>query len=388
MSKIMQIIASETGGKSYNTYKYSFDSIGLPAIDYEDESNKVMKWQEKGETVKYTTPVSLKEEADGISLKPSIFTYFLDGSRRVFKVDDISYNKQVFPVIAGQVGVGCCKRVNKKVSPERFYGELVLSLPDKSNSDGWDDDAVFAALTKKVNEAININKFKKIQFQTILPYKTSKDLSLDSKLENRGIAMIQDYMIEAEKKLVAELVKDRKLNQNNYLLKDGSLEYKPMSKGKADLRVLQKIKNNYKWVVGVSKQFNPESLKDHTGKANANYIADLPVYHRTPVARYENREFLGDVQFAVWYIRLREKRNTLTPFDGVVKVEKIMMDSEKDDGIDSDTVDLITANIINERNPVCYGTDKRWANHLYPVFLTETFVKSKYISAELFLNLF
>lgn len=42
-----------------------------------------------------------------------------------------------------------------------------------------------------------------------------------------------------------------------------------MSKGKEELRVLQKIKNNYKWVVGVSKQFNPESLKDHTGKTNA-----------------------------------------------------------------------------------------------------------------------
>lgn len=388
MEKIMQIIASETGGKSYNTYKYSFDSIGLPTIDYEDESNKVMKWQEKGETVKYTAPVNLKDEADHISFKPSIFTYFLDGSRRVFKVDDISYNKQVFPVIAGQIGVGCCKRIDKKILPEKFYGELVLSLPDKSNSDGWDDEAVFAALTKKVNGAINFNKLQKIEFNAILPYKTSKDISLDSKLEDRGIAMIQDYMIESEKKLVAELVKDRKLNQNNYLLKDGSLEYKPMNKGKEDLRLLQKIKNNYKWVVGVSKQFNPESLKDHTGKTNANYIADLPVYHRTPVARYENREFLGDVQFAVWYVRLREKKNTLTPFDGVVKVEKILMDSEKDNGIDSDTIDLITANIINERNPVCYGTDKRWANHLYPVFLTETFVKSKYISSELFLNLF
>ena len=388
MSKIMQVIAAETGGKSYNTYKYSFDSIGLPSIDYENDSNKIMKWQEKGETVKYTNSINLKTEADNIASQTPIFTYFLDGSRRVFKVDDISYNKQVFPVIAGQVGVGCCKRINKKMIPEKYYGEFVVSLPNKSNVDGWDDDAVFADLTDKINNAIDTDKFKHIQFKTILPYKTSDDFSLENKFEDRGIAMIQDYMIESEKKLVSELVKNRKLNQNNYLLKDGSLEYKPMNKGKEDFRLLQKIKNNYKWVVGVSKQFNPGSIKDHTGKSNANYIADLPVYHRTPVARYENREFLGDVQFAVWYIRLREKRKTLTPFDGVVKVEKILMDSEKETGIDSDTVDLISANIINERNPVCYGTDKRWANHLYPIFLTESFVKSKYISSELFLNLF
>lgn len=123
-------------------------------------------------------------------------------------------------------------------------------------------------------------------------------------------------------------------------------------------------------------------------KPNSNYIADLPVYHRTPVARYENRDFLGDVQFGVWYIRLRDKRRTQTPFDGVVKVEKIMMDEEIEKGIDSDVIDLISANIINERNPTCYGTDRRWANHLYPVFLTESYVKSKYISTEMFLHLF
>ena len=85
---------------------------------------------------------------------------------------------------------------------------------------------------------------------------------------------------------------------------------------------------------------------------------------------------------------MRDKRKTLTPFDGVVKVEKILMDEEIKYGIDSDTIDLISANILNERNPTCYGTDKRWANHLYPVYLTETFVKSNYINATTFLHLF
>ena len=127
----------------------------------------------------------------------------------------------------------------------------------------------------------------------------------------------------------------------------------------------------------------------HRPKRNPHTVrAKFAVYHRTPVARYENREFLGDVQFGVWYIRLRDKRRTQTPFDGVVKVEKIMMDEEIENGIDSDVIDLISANIINERNPTCYGTDRRWANHLYPVFLTESYVKSKYISTEMFLHLF
>ncbi len=386
MPKIMEVIASETGGKSYKTFKYSFDSIGLPSIDYDNDSARVMKWKEKGETDKYSSSIDLTAFTKRIQSNNPIFTYFLDGSRRVFKVDDISYNKQVFPVVAGQVGVGCCKRVNKKMKQEKFYQNMVIALPDKCDKDGW-DKGFFGGKLEKLNMSMRTNRFP-VEFSALLPYKTSKDASGETKFEDRGIAVIQDYMIEAEKRLVAELVKEQKLNQNNYLMKDGSLEYKAMKKGSEDLKTLQKIKNNYKWVVGVSKSFNPESLLDHTGNKNANYIVELPVNHRTPVARFENRKFLGDVTFAVWYIRLRDTTRTLTPFDGVVKVEKILMDSEIEHGIDSDEIDLISANIINERNPTCYGVDKRWANHLYPIYLTESFIKSRYISHELFLSLF
>ena len=49
---------------------------------------------------------------------------------------------------------------------------------------------------------------------------------------------------------------------------------------------------------------------------------------------------------------------------------------------------IFTANIINERNPVCYGADRRWANHLYPIYVTESYVKSKYLGESMFLNLF
>jgi len=388
MSTVMEIIERETKGKSYHTYKYSYDSIGLPSIEYDNESDKVMKWKESGETGSPKAPINLKPQADSLiqNEEKSILKYFLDGSRHVFKVDDIAYNKQVFPVVAGQVGIGCCKRENKRLQVERFYRELVLALPDKANADGWNDTAYFATKTQKLNESDELKRLG-LRFSAIIPYSTSKK-NTDSNLDNVAVGVIQDYMIEAEKRMVAELVHDKRLGQDAYLVKDGSLEYKEMKSGREDLRTLQKIKHNYSWVIGISKSFNPESCLDHTGKPNSNYIADLPLFYRTPVARYENRDFLGDVQFGVWYIRLRDKSRTNTPFDGVVKVEKIMMDEEINDGINSDTVDLISAHIINERNPTCYGIDRRWANHLYPVFLTEAYVKSKYISTETFLHLF
>ena len=93
--------------------------------------------------------------------------------------------------------------------------------------------------------------------------------------------------------------------------------------------------------------------------------------------------------YAVWYLRIRDKKYTTNTFDGILKIEKIMVtDEQKERGIDTDEVNLISANLINERNPVCYGADTRWANHLYPVYVTERFAKSRYLSTAMFLNLF
>ena len=73
----------------------------------------------------------------------------------------------------------------------------------------------------------------------------------------------------------------------------------------------------------------------------------------------------------------------------MLKLEKILVSDEQvEQGLDSEEVDMITANIIHERNPVCYGADRRWANHLYPIYVTESYVKSKYLGESMFLNLF
>ena len=88
-------------------------------------------------------------------------------------------------------------------------------------------------------------------------------------------------------------------------------------------------------------------------------------------------------------MRIRERNYTTTPYSGILKIEKMLMTGEESEkGLDTDEVDMITANIINERNPVCYGNDVRWANHLYPVYMTECFCKSRFKSDVSFINLF
>ncbi|MDR2394004.1 MAG: DNA double-strand break repair nuclease NurA [Treponema sp.] len=385
----MNIIEEVTEGKSYKAYKYSLDDADRPSVDYEDD--RMIQWEKTAETVSHKSYIDLRKLCKQlISQEDQILSFFLDGSRRVFKVDDIAYQQsggrnRIYPVIAGQIGVGCCKRTEKRMHVAIFKSEIVLSLPDIANADR--KPGFFPATVRKINDTDELQKLK-VNFSAIIPYKTAKND--ETKLEDRATACVQDRMSELEKELVAELIREGKLDFNNYLVKDGSLEYRPSHEDKTDKKKYQTFKKNYNWVIGASKNFNPEVCVDIRGKPNPGFIADLPLYHRTPVACYENSEFLGDIKFAVWYIRLREQKQTRTPFDGILKVEKILVDDEETDvkGMSSDVVDRLSANLINERNPTCYGSDLRWANHIYPVYLTESFVKSRYLSNESFLHLF
>ena len=384
--KVMQMLADETGGKSYKAYKYGLDNAERPFIDYSEDN---IIWEKYGETNRITSYVPLEHKGNELSRRGvQYLSYFLDGSRRVYKVDDHSYpmsggRSVIYPIIAGQIGVGCCKRENKILTPECFKREIVISVPDIANTDG--KPGFFNAMTIKLNK-LTVFKRMGIEINDVIPYSTSKN---SDKFEDRGTARIQDRMIECEKNMVTELVKKSMLNSYNYLVKDGSLEYRPTKDIQKDKRKSQLFKNNYNWVIGVSKSFNPEVCKNLNGKSNPGYIAELPLYSRTPVARYSKPEFFGDINFAVWYIRLRDISQTRTAFDGVVKVEKMLVTQEEEDkGIDSELVDMLSAMIINERNPVCYGSDLRWANHIYPMYLTESYVKSKYLSADSFLHIF
>ena len=139
--KIMKLLAQATGGKSYKAHKYGLDNSERPFIDYGEDT---IIWKKTAENHKppHRTYVSLEELSKKLSQRnEQLLTYFLDGSRRVFKVDDIAYMQSggrsvIYPVIAGQIGVGCCKRIDKHMSCEKCKQEIVLSVPDIANADG------------------------------------------------------------------------------------------------------------------------------------------------------------------------------------------------------------------------------------------------------------
>lgn len=393
--KILKLIADETAGESYQAHKIELD-VETDRVSRIDNRESRLENPKFGEIDNLKNYLSLENLAKKFSQTDSqILTYFLDGSRHVYKIDDIAYQqsgfrKMVYPVVAGQVTVGCCRRQMKKIYAEKFLSEIVLTLPDIANAN--DSNGFFPALTEKINMQCQDSHFN-TTISKILPYSTSQSQTKEQKLEDRAIAKIQDHMYQAEQNMVAALVAQNKLNQKNYLVKDGSLEYKIPANILNNKRKFLTFKNNYGFVIGVSKKFNPALWTTGTGlnfKPDPGFIAELPLYHRTPVICFENPELHGDIKFAVWYLRIRDRKYTESPFDGVLKIEKMLVTREEIETgkIDSDLVNYLSAYIINERNPVCYGADNRWANHIYPIFLTETFIKSKCIEAETFLNLF
>lgn len=390
MGSILKYIASETGGKAFASFKYCYDGLPIPHVDYDSHEDSYINLKEYAEDVHDPKARDLKTRAELCLQGPPLFRYFLDGSRKVYKIDDIQYDKKVFPVLSGQISVACCGRTMvdetnyKAFTSEEIEAYSVLCLPISANSAGVDNSVFFDNLKNKINE-LDAAKKAGLNIEKVLYYLTKVDGK--ETLESKGIARIQDDMIECEKRIVSRLMSRKLLNQDNYLIKDGSIQYKVLKTG--DYRELVRIRNNYRHVVGVSKSFNPNLMKDNKDQSSAAAIANLPLYHRTPAFLYQPGEEWGNVNFAVWYVRIRDMKHTDTPYSGILKIEKMLMtDQEQQHGIDTEEIDTITANIINERNPVCYGTDARWANHLYPVYMTERFCKSQFKNDYSFINLF
>ncbi|MDR2385014.1 MAG: hypothetical protein LBD80_05050 [Tannerella sp.] len=384
MERILNFFDKNTNGKCYKSFKYSLDDVNVPTLKYDDKPQIVL--EPKAETnrkrLKY---ISVEDEAKKY-IGNSTFKYFLDGSRKTYKVDDIAIGKRIYPIIAGQIAVGCCHRPGiSTFKRKKLEQHFVLSLPIMLNTDGVPDAPFFSSLIDELNKNPILEKMN-VRFSKILPYETEllkkNNSGEKEKYEDRGVTLIQNEMMDLEQEIVHELWKENLLNDSSYLLKDGSLEYSKRYSIKG--HDLSKLKRHYKYVVGVSKSFNPELFKSDN-ESIARTIAELPAFHRTEAFKYV---FEGTT-FCVWYLRIRKNIFNDHQFAGVVKVEMILTTEEEiEEGMNTDVINQISAHLINERNPVCYGTDKRWANHIYPVYLTESFIKSQYIGDSFFLNLF
>ena len=200
---------------------------------------------------------------------------------------------------------------------------------------------------------------------------------------NAAIAKANTMMHDMEIEILSNMVKSGVLDTDRMLVVDGPLQFLRQDTGKTEFADL------FYNVIGVSKSFNPMLPTSSKSKRGGTQIGaellKLEYGERTPVFLKENDR---GRRFGVWYLRIRSKNRVTNPLEGIIKVEKMVLEDYYDSGIPTDVVDTISLSLLNECLPTCYGRDERWASHLYPIYLTETLIKSTFESDLVFINNF
>lgn len=391
MGKVLEFIQKESNGKyyCYGSQKFSLDDNINDILSFDDKSgsNTTKSCFAETDTSRVHT-VDIRSSL--INNCSPIFRFFLDGSRRTYKVDDIAIGKKVFPIVAGQIIVGCCERKDREnFKPYKLQQRIVLSMPTDFDMDDDNKNNNFCKLycenvNNYLSESRTLSNFG-IKLHDMFLYGTDGFVEDEGKNKylSRAISKIQNEMTDEEQIVVNQLCTNNLLDDENFLLKDGSIEYNPRFSN-MDISKWNLLRSNYNYVVGVSKSFDPELIPNFEGHKLSKSIAGLKPFQRTKVYRYTSQH--SGSCFAVWYLRLRNSNFRETHFSDIVKCEMVL--TNECDSIRTSLIDLISANLIKEAYPVCFGNDSRWANHLYPVYLTEKYCKSHYVNNEIIYKLF
>lgn len=305
----------------------------------------------------------------------SNFSFFMDGSRRTYKIGDIVIDggKKIYPVVIAQIRAGCTERdgAKKLHSHQTILRKNLLLLSDKINTVDF----------REIQQRLMRTAVAKEMFLEVVSYRFESEKH--NIPVNAAIAKANSMMHDMEIEILSDMVKSGSLDTDRMLVVDGPLQFLRQDTGKPEFSDL------FYNVIGVSKSFNPMLPASGKSKRGGTQIGaellKLEYGERTPVFMKENDR---GRRFGVWYLRIRPKNRVSNPLEGIIKIEKMALEDYYDSGIPTDIIDTISLSLLNECSPTCYGRDERWASHLYPVYLTETLIKSTFESDLVFINNF
>jgi hypothetical protein len=301
----------------------------------------------------------------------SMFRYFLDGSQRSHRVIDASFGKRYLPICAGQIGVAVLERTDSgRLVPRRDMTcvENILALPDVLDEENAKD------LERKINIAMQGNqKFRIVRYS--YQSKSDKDPG------DLGRAMIIHEMQKLELETIKKMIRNHAIQDGRMLVKDGGLQYRDTKIKDLDLTKedLVQLRN----VIGLAKTFKPNmTLGQGRGRQDlGNLTKGLKWKERTTVISTNKGE---STTHGWWYVRLRPRGKVYSPLQGIVKIEVFATGTEKVDGISEARADTISGYVLRERNVTPYNADTRWASHIYPIYMAETYLRSSFLSHERF----
>ncbi|MYD35883.1 MAG: hypothetical protein F4X20_02495 [Dehalococcoidia bacterium] len=292
---------------------------------------------------------------------PLFFRYFIDGSERVTNAGHVVDPKgRYLPLLIAQIAVATTTLHGGRLRLENYVSDNLLFFPAS-----FGDDRLRAAEVAVREAAATSRSPMALGFEQYEVDDGDRRSPVD-----RARAQILQKMHEMEVKQIESLAANRKVGADALLLIDGSIEfYTDMEEHMAA----------FANVVGVAKSFDLHRMYG-TGK-NAmqvgKLIAGLPVGYRTPARRTGHR----NLSIASWYLRLqgRSRVPSLSYADGAVKIEVFPPDPRASSPtIPEAKCARISQHVFALRAPATPYTDARWASHLYPIYLTERYIKTRF----------
>ena len=304
----------------------------------------------------------------------SFFRYFLDGAQRSYRVIEASIRGHYLPFCAGQVGVAVVERKDNGLFVtvrDLTTVRNVLAVPNLIDKDSARDIAN------------NINsEFADKHHFTIVRYDYSSKEDKDP--GDLGRAMIIDEMQRQELRTIREMIQQNMIHDRAMLAKDGGLQYRhdkirDLNLSKDDIVQMRNV-------IGLAKTFNASLPlgKGRKRQSLGNLTKGLRWKERTTVIRPPDNQ---DTPYGWWYLRLRPTNWMYSPLQGIVKIEVFATGQEKEDGIPQARADTVSSYVLAERNVTPYKADARWATHIYPIYLTETYLRSSFLSHTRFKSL-
>lgn len=292
---------------------------------------------------------------------PLLFGLFLDGSQRTtnagFVVDP---KNRYLPLLIAQIGVATTELFGLRLRIKHYDSTNTLFFPDSFAAEDLAEARTVACTAAQASRLPLDLKFDRYEVDD-----TDNRPPMD-----RARARILHKMHAMEVDRIAALAKAGDVSREALLLIDGSIEF---------YTDMDRHQEAFRNVVGVAKSFDLHRpyRQGRSPERVGSLISRLPPAHRTPARGTPHR----NLTIASWYLRLhgRSRMSNLEYPDGVVKIE-VFPDRPADDSpsIDSARCDRISQHVLALRVPATPNTDARWASHLYPVHLTERYIKTQF----------
>lgn len=292
---------------------------------------------------------------------PSLFRYFLDGSMRTTSAGYITDNKNRFlPIYIAQIGVAVTELRRSRIALNSHKGRYVLFFPESfSQTDTDRARSIIRDTARDSNFPIEI------------------DLECYELEENTP-------PIDSARKRILSTMHEMEINRIKILADSGNITRDALLMIDGSLQFYEHIDRNieaFRNVVAVAKSFNKNQIIGSGNKSMevGALIVKLRPRHRTPARKVEHR----NRSIGSWYLRLHDTKphSYMAKTDGVVKLEIFPDDpASQRPRLNANRCDRISSSVLQLRNPTTPSTDTRWASHLYPIHLTERYIKTQFRS--------